>query len=393
MQAAALDDFHSCAPQLVINVHERINEAMKSANSTCRWGILGSASIAKKNWHSIVNAGNARIVAVGSRSVNNARRFIADCQASVPTPYPVDAVEGYDALIQRSDIDALYIPLPTALRTEWAIKAAHAGKHIIIEKPCAVTAADLQRVVDAADASGVQFMDGVMFMHSTRLEAMRRVLDDHTSVGELRRITSHFSFVADDEWIHRNSVIEPAGCLGDVGWYNIRLIQFALNYEMPIEVRGRILKGVERPDGSGITPIEFEGELLFDNGVSATLYNAFSTGRQQWAYFSGTEGYIHMQDFVLPFYGNNVEFSVNNDSFSGGGCFFNLERHKRTVSLPEHSNNHRTAQETTLFRTFSDLVLSARRDPFWPEVALKTQRVMDALLTSANSGSRPVALC
>ncbi|WP_244108608.1 Gfo/Idh/MocA family protein [Burkholderia anthina] len=75
---------------------------------------------------------------------------------------------GYEALIARKDIDALYIPLPTAVRTEWAVKAAQAGKHIVIEKPCGIDAADLQRIVDAVDASGVQVMDGVMFQHSSR---------------------------------------------------------------------------------------------------------------------------------------------------------------------------------------------------------------------------------
>lgn len=363
---------------------------MNRTDQLCRWGILGSASIAQKNWHAILNAGNCRIVAVGSRSGESARHFIEACQASAPAPYSVDAVEGYEALIARPDIDALYIPLPTAIRTEWAVKAAQAGKHIVIEKPCGVNAADLQRILDAAQTSRVQVMDGVMFQHSSRLPAMRAVLNDGESVGDIRRITTHFSFNGSDEWIQRNSTIEPAGCLGDVGWYNIRLILFALNYALPVEVRGRTLQGIARPDGSGVTPTEFEGELVFDNGVTATLYNAFNASRQQWAYISGTKGYLHLKDFVLPHYGNEVEFSVGNDSFGGSGCFFNLERHERTIALPEYSNNHPTAQETNLYRTFAGLVLSGARDPFWPQIALKTQQVLDALLASAAAGGVPV---
>lgn len=364
---------------------------MGTAEPSCRWGILGTAGIARKNWHAILHSGNGRIVAVGSRSAQTAQRFIAECQASAPAPYAVEAVEGYDALIRRPDIDALYIPLPTALRAEWAIKAARAGKHIVIEKPCGVTSADLLRIIDAANAAGVQFMDGVMFMHSSRLQAMRSVLDDGASVGDIRRITSHFSFDADAAWVERNSAVEPAGCLGDVGWYSIRLALFAMQYSMPVEVRGRILRSVKRPDGAGVVPTEFVGELLFDNGVTAALYSAFTTSRQQWADISGSKGYLHLKDFVLPHYGNEVAFTVGNDRFGGDGCFFNLERHEKTVSLPEYSNNHRTAQETGLYRTFGGLVLSGKREPFWPEVALKTQRVMDALLLSANAGGGPVA--
>ncbi|MBN3779388.1 Gfo/Idh/MocA family oxidoreductase [Burkholderia sp. Ac-20345] len=365
---------------------------METAEESCRWGILGTASIAKKNWHSIINAGNSRIVAVGSRSGENAQRFIDECQASVPTAYPVEAVSGYEALIARKDIDALYIPLPTTVRTEWAVTAAAAGKHIVIEKPCGIDATDLQRIVDAADASGVQVMDGVMFQHSSRLQSMRSILDDDTSVGDIRRIASHFSFVADDAWIQRNSLVEPAGCLGDIGWYNIRLILFALNYAMPVEVRGRILNGVQRSDGSGVTPIEFEGTLQFAGGVTATLYNAFDTSRQQWAYISGSKGYLHLKDFVLPHYGNEVSFTVGNDSFGGSGCYFNLERHERTIALQEYSNNHPSAQETGLFRTFADLVLTGKRDRFWPDVAMKTQRILDTLLESANAGGVPIVL-
>lgn len=365
---------------------------MSIGQTICRWGILSTASIAKKNWHSIINAGNGRIVAVGSRSADSAQRFIAECQASVPTSYVVEAVEGYDALIGRPDIDALYIPLPTAIRTDWAIKAARAGKHIVVEKPCGVSASDLERIIEAAAASGVQFMDGVMFMHSARLNAMRSILDDGESVGDIRRIASHFSFNADDAWIQSNSAVEPAGCLGDVGWYNIRLALFAMNYRMPVEVRGRILRGVKRPDGASVVPTEFAGELFFDNGVSAAIYNAFNTSSQQWAYISGSKGCLHIKDFVLPHYGNEVSFTVSKEDFGKEGCFFNLEPHDQTISLPEYSNNHPTAQETGLFRTFANLVLSGARDPFWPDVSLKTQRIMDALLISAESNGSPVAL-
>lgn len=365
---------------------------MGTESRFCRWGILGSASIAMKNWHAILNAGNSRLVAVGSRSIASAQRFIDVCQASAPAPEEVEAVEGYEALIARQDIDALYIPLPTAVRTEWAIKAARAGKHIVIEKPCAVSAEDLRLILAAAENSGVQVMDGSMFPHSARLPALRAVLDDGESIGDIRRIATHFSFVGDPDWVERNSIIEPAGCLGDVGWYNIRLILFALGYELPAAVRGRTLQGITRADGSGVTPTEFEGELVFANGVTATLYNAFGTSRQQWAYISGNKGYLHMKDFVLPHYGNNVSFTVSNDSFGGSGCFFNLERHERTVSLREYSNNHPTAQETKLYRGFADLVLSGKREPFWPEVALKTQRVLDALLASAEGDGSPVNL-
>ncbi|MFN9718912.1 MAG: Gfo/Idh/MocA family protein [Planctomycetota bacterium] len=359
------------------------------AEEFCRWGILSTAGIARKNWHSIANSGNGRVVAVASRSVEKAKQFIDECQSSVPVLHTVDAAGSYEDLLSRSDVDAVYVPLPTGLRTEWVVKAAQAGKHVMVEKPCGVTAADVRKMIDACASSNVQFMDGVMFMHNSRMAAMRSILNDGTSVGEIRRIASHFSFCADDSWVQNNirasSHLEPAGCLGDLGWYTIRVILFALNYEMPVEVRGRILHGVKRADSAEVVPMEFQGEMHFANGVSATFFNSFRTNHQQWAHISGSRGYLQVNDFVLPYFGNEVSFDVGNHNFVADGCFFNMEKHLRTISLSEYSNNHRNAQETELFRVFSKLVLSGKCDPFWPDVAMKTQRILDAALKSAKS--------
>lgn len=361
---------------------------------TCRWGILSTADIARKNWHSIANSGNGQIAAVASRTIEKAQQFISGCQASVPVPNAVAAVGSYDELLGRTDVDAVYIPLPTGIRTEWVVKAAQAGKHVMVEKPCGVTAADVQKMIDACTASGVQFMDGVMFMHSARLDAMRKVLDDGISVGTIRRIVSQFSFCADESWVQSNirasSHLEPAGCLGDLGWYTIRIILWAMNYEMPIEVSGRILNGVKRADSADVVPMEFQGEMHFANGVSATFFNSFRANQQQWAHVSGTKGYLEIDDFVLPYFGNEVSFDVGKHAFAAHGCYFNLEKHLQTHQLREYSNNAENAQETGLFRNFGELVLSRTRDEFWPSVSLKTQLVLDAALKSARAGGLAV---
>jgi len=274
------------------------------------------------------------------------------------------------------------------------VKAAQAGKHVMVEKPCGVTSADVNRMIDACNTAGVQFMDGVMFMHSARLNAMRQVLDDGISVGIIRRIASQFSFCADDSWVQSNirasSQLEPAGCLGDLGWYTIRITLWAMRYQMPVEVRGRILNGVKRADSNDVVPMEFQGEMHFADGVSATFFNSFRANQQQWAHVSGTKGYLAVNDFVLPYFGNEVSFDVANHNFVADGCHFNLEKSVRTHQLKEYSNNHKNAQETELFRAFSGLVLSGHRDPFWPDVALKTQQVLDAALKSAHNGGAAV---
>ena len=126
------------------------------------------------------------------------------------------------------------------------------------------------------------------------------------------------------------------------------------------------------------------------SGVSATFYNSFRGNHQQWINISGTKGYVDVKDFVLPYFGNTVSFDVANHDFVADACQFNMEKHLRTVSVPEYSNNETTAQETKLFRNFSALVLSGKVDSHWPEIALKTQRVLDAALESARNGGAAV---
>jgi len=115
----------------------------------CRWGILGSAGIAQKNWQSIRNAGNAELVAVASRDVGRAQDFIDRCSARVPHPATPKAIGSYDELLANEEIDAIYLPLPTGLRAEWAIKAAQAGKHLLCEKPCGIDLAELDDILAA----------------------------------------------------------------------------------------------------------------------------------------------------------------------------------------------------------------------------------------------------
>src|SRR4051812_12069520 len=101
------------------------------ANSRlCRWGILGAATIAKKNWQAIRNSGNATLVAVASRSADRAAEFINELQSSVAFEPPPKTCT-YEELLASRDIDAVYIPLPTGVRKEWVIKAANAGKHVM----------------------------------------------------------------------------------------------------------------------------------------------------------------------------------------------------------------------------------------------------------------------
>lgn len=368
---------------------------MTARSSVCRWGILGTARIAAKNWLSIANAENAELVAVASRDAARAESFIAACSASRPVARRPEALGSYADLLARDDIDAVYLPLPTGLRTEWAVRAAEAGKHVLVEKPCGTSVANLETILAACRASGVQFMDGVMFRHSRRLEAIRGFLGaDEDGIGPIRRIASQFSFCAPEEFhagnIRMLSQLEPLGALGDLGWYTISVSLWALWPRLPDAVTGRLLVAKAAAGSTAPVPVEFSGELFWrgEPEASASFFCSFLIDHQQWVHLSGPRGSVRVDDFVLPYLGNVLAFTVSKPRFVLDGCDFRMERHDRLVTIDEYSNSHPSAQESNLFRHFSKLVLSGRREDVWSEQALAVQRVMMACVASAHDGSR-----
>ncbi len=357
-----------------------------------RWGILSTAEIARKNWKAISNSGNGIVAAVASRDEQRSRDFIALCQREAAFEPMPRALAGYAALLSAPDVDALYIPLPTGLRAEWVIRAAQAGKHVVCEKPCARSVAELREMIEACRQHRVQFLDGVMFMHSRRLERVREVLEDGRSIGQIRRIDSAFSFGAPPEFfitnIRAHSELEPLGCLGDLGWYCIRFALWAMKFQLPRRVSGRILSQRGRGDSPSPVPVEFSGELWFDDGVSASFYCSSITELQQWVHVGGTKGSLRISDFVLPDHGSELVFEVNRPAYRVKGCDFDMDPGTRRIAVPEYSNSHPSAQETNLFRNLASQIRSSSLNDAWPEMALKTQQVMEACLASANADGR-----
>ena len=349
-----------------------------------RWGFLGAAGIARKNWLAVREAENCVLTAVASRDVRRAAEFIDECQAAAPFATPPRAVEGYESLIASPEVDAIYIPLPTGLRQEWVIRAAQAGKHVLCEKPCAINSAALEKMLAACRDNGVQFMDGVMFMHNLRMGRIRSLLDDGVSVGQIRRIMSSFSFRGSEGFAEKNirasSALEPAGCLGDLGWYCLRISLWALKWQAPIEVTGRILSGGGANHAS--SPQEFSGELFFASDVSASFYCSFVAPNQRWVNVTGTQGSLRMDDFIHPFNSHEPAYQLNDVTTAVKIC----------DCAGPHDQSISKAQDVNMFRNFARQVFSGRLNEDWPQWAMKTQLVQDACLASALKGGQPVKL-
>ena len=346
-----------------------------------RIGFLSTAGIARRNWKAILHSGNCLVSAVASRDLDKSRQFIAECQAEHAFPAPPEALGSYEALIQSPSVDAIYFPLPTGLRQEWVRQAAEAGKHILSEKPCANDHAELATTLSICREQRVQFMDGVMFMHSPRLAKVREVLNDEQRIGRLRHMDSAFCFYGGEPFFRNNirldGDLEPTGCLGDLGWYSIRLALWVMNWQLPVKVTGKILTELAAENCGKPTPAEFSGELFFEGGFSVSFYCSFITGYQQWAHVSGERGWLRLPDFVHPLDSYEPAFEVNDEFITVTGGM------KCPPNTHAKIQGHATAQDTRMWRHFAGQVCSGQLNDDWPMWALKTQQVLDACHAAA----------
>jgi predicted dehydrogenase len=351
-----------------------------------RFGILSTANIGRKNWKAIHQSGQAVVTAVASRDAERSRTFIGECQAEAAFETSPSPLGSYEELLASQSVDAVYVPLPTGLRKEWVLRAAAAGKHVICEKPCAVNAADVQEMIEACKKNRVQFMDGVMFMHNARMERMRAALDGGAGIGEIRRLMSAFSFHMDEKGFDANvrvdSRLEPAGCLGDLGWYCIRFALWTMNWRLPREVTGRILSARGSRNSPSPVPVDFSAELIFDGGASAGFYCSFLSDYQNWVQISGTKGSLRLADFVHAQSDHEPAFELNRNEI----------RVKCCDCQAEHNPAGAVAQQVQMIRNFANQVRSGKLNEEWPITALQTQQVTDACLESARNGGQAVRL-
>ena len=344
-----------------------------------RIGFLSTAGIGRKNWKAIFNSGNCVVSAVASREAQKSRKFIDDCQREFAFTETPRAFGSYEEMLASPDVDAVYVPLPTGLRKEFVVRAAQNGKHVLCEKPCAANSAELEAMLAACRNHSVQFLDGVMFMHNPRLGKIRMVLDDGQSLGPVRRMTSGFSFYLGEDFFRRNirvdAALEPAGCLGDLGWYSIRFFLWTLNWQLPRTVTAKILA-----QSAGGAPTEFSAELLFDGGISAEFYSSFLTAKQQWVAVSGRNGWLRLPDFVHPRNGYEPAFELNGTEV----------RVESDVQCPPGADpggfGHATAQDTRMWRNFANRIFSGTLNEDWLMWARQTQKVLDACLEAGRSG-------
>jgi predicted dehydrogenase len=247
--------------------------------SELRWGVLSTADIARKKViPGIRRADRCRITAIASRDL--ARAQAAAAEAGIPTVHG-----SYEALLADPEVDAVYIPLPNHLHAEWTIAAARAGKHVLCEKPLAMTAADAERMIEVAEAEGVRLMEAFMYRHHPSWLAVVDLVRSGR-IGRLVAVQSWFSYYNDDPTNIRNIRQIGGGALYDIGCYNVNLSRLLFGAE-PTRVEASIVR-----DATSGVDVVTSGLLEFEGGGTATFTCTIRAEDDQRVDIYGTEGRI-----------------------------------------------------------------------------------------------------
>jgi predicted dehydrogenase len=322
--------------------------------SELRWGILSTANIGvAKVIPATQAADRCRVVAIASRDADLARTT-AD-GLGIPTAHG-----SYEALLADPEVDAIYNPLPNHLHAEWTIAAAQAGKHVLCEKPLAMSAAQAQEMVDACAASGVTLMEAFMYRLHPSWETVSGLVADGR-IGRLRAVQSWFSYFNDDPTNIRNIAEYGGGALMDIGCYCVNLSRMLFGGE-PTHVQA----SVTRDPASGVDVLT-AGILGFEQGVASFACTTRAEPDQR-VHVYGTEGRISIG---IPF---NIPPDRPTEVFVTSGGEPPVHPATEVITIP-------TADPYTVqAERFAAAVLDGGPPPIPTEDAVATMRVLDRIV-------------
>jgi predicted dehydrogenase len=325
-----------------------------------RWGILSTADIAtRKVIPGMRKAGRTEVLAIASRDADRVR--LAADRLGIPRAHG-----SYQALLEDPDVDAVYIPLPNHLHAEWTIAALRAGKHVLCEKPLAMTADDAQRMVEVAHATDRHLMEAFMYRHHpTWLAALDFVAAGR--IGTLTAVQSWFSYFNDDPANIRNIREYGGGALFDIGCYSVNLSRMLFGGE-PL----RVAASLRRDPSTGVDVLT-SAILDFGGGI-ASFTCSTRTETDQRVDIYGTTGRISIE---IPF---NIPPDRPTRVFLTAGGDPPVAPAREVVEFP-------TADPYAVeFERFATAVLDGGPTPVPPEDAVANLRVIESIFEAADQG-------
>ncbi len=262
-----------------------------------RWGVLSVANIGvKRVVPAILASSNGQLIGIASRNAHRAQELFAH----IPQ---VRIYGAYESLLEDPDIEAVYIPLPNSMHAEWTIKALEAGKHVLCEKPLAVTAQQGRTMVEAARANDRLLMEAFMYrFHPQILWALEQV---HAGrIGTVKLVHASFAFNVMLPPRPQNIRLQAdlaGGSLMDVGCYPVNFCRAVFGHP-PSTVSARVYE----PDDA---EVELAANAILDygDGRFGLIDSSFNLPTRQVAEIHGDEGSISIP---LPFTPVDVEVEV-----------------------------------------------------------------------------------
>jgi predicted dehydrogenase len=323
------------------------------------WGVLSTARIGiEKVIPPMLNSNYCRIDAIASRSLDTARRVAA--KFGIPKAYG-----SYEELLADREIEAVYNPMPNHLHVPWTIQAAEAGKHVLCEKPIAITAQEAEQLIAVRDRTGFYIQEAFMVRTSPQWLKLRELVGSGR-IGRLQAIQAAFSYRLTDPDNIRNKADIGGGGLLDIGCYPITTSRFVTGAEP-----SRVAAVIERDP---VFATDRLGSVLMD---FPTVQASFVYGTQTVAYqkvqFFGTEGRIELQiPFNAPPDQPSKIFLDDGSSLAGAGI--------EVIEIPA-CDQYGVAGDA-----FSEAIQNGAEQPVPLEDTIKNMRVIDAVFRAAETG-------
>lgn len=323
-----------------------------------RWGILSTANIGTVHVIPAMMKGQfTEIAAIASRNLSNAKKT-AD-QLGIPTAYG-----SYKELLADQTIDAIYIPLPNHIHVEWSIKCMEAGKHVLCEKPIALTKEDIYKLIAVRDKTGKKISEAFMVRsHPQWLKTLEIIKKGE--LGEVKAIQGFFSYFNRDTANIRNIPEYGGGSIWDIGCYPINTSRFIFN-----EIPKRVIALTENDpdydvDRLASAILDFpSGQAVFTSGTQLSPYQRMSV--------FGTEKHLEIE---IPFNApidKPTRIFINNT----------VTRDDKREIIEIETSNHYTLQGDN----FSQAILNNSEVPVPLEDSLINTAVILALFKSAETG-------
>jgi xylose dehydrogenase (NAD/NADP) len=242
---------------------------------TVHWGILSTAKINRRIIPAIRLSKRGELVAVASRDQARAETYAA--QWDIP-----NAFGNYLSMLESDLIDAVYISLPNHMHAEWTVKSLEAGKHVLCEKPFALSMGEVDRMIAASQASGLVLSEAFMYRHHPQTKRVGEWIKEGR-LGEISLVRGTFNFTIQNR---QNIRLDPnvgGGSLWDIGIYPVSMAQYVMG-EPPEWVVGEQWIGETGVDET------FIGQMRYRGGRLAQIASSFRTPFQTSVEILGTEG-------------------------------------------------------------------------------------------------------